>query len=323
MIATTPEDVTPDASFLRRFAAFLDERFPVVPHLFLAAALYTGCQAAARVAAGAAGPFAIDLPWLAGVFTVFLGLYHFRVFDEHKDYEEDLEYNPQRVVQRGVFTLDELKVTAVVAIAGEAALSAAIGVPAFAAWAIGFGISLLLLKEYFLSEWLDDHFLVYGFSHLVGWVPMAFFAFSATTGAYPWDAPLLFWLFGLGVYALVSSWEIARKMRVPGQTPRRADAYTEHFGIRGAAWAIVAARLIAIATAAVVGWVAVVGWWLYAGLAILYAATSLDVVAYLRDPSPEHAVGLRENGETFLVGFNLVVAGAFAFADGVSLGVIL
>ena len=319
LIGQNPEDVTPEEAYLVRWAAFLDERFPVLPHLLLAAAFFTGSLAVGHAVAGLSGELTFGLDWVFGALVIFLGMYHYRYFDEHKDYEEDLEYNPGRVIQRDVFTLDELKVTAIAAMVLEAALSFAIGLPAFVAWVIGFVTSLLLLVEFFISDWFDDHFVVYGFTLLVGWIPMAFLGYSVATGEYPWAAPGTFWLYALGVYAVVANWEVSRKMRVPDQDPRRADAYTVDLGVGGAAWVVAAARLTAAGAAGLLAWMNGLGWGIYAALGVLLVGSGAELTAYLKEPTPERAVGLRENGEAYMVGFHLIVAGAFALSAGVTL----
>lgn len=315
MLLRAPEDVEPDEPVWIRFAAFIDERFEFAGHFFLAAAFYTASQAVARTLE-ATGPFPFDLDWLLALGVVFLGMYHYRVFDEHKDYEEDLEYNPQRVVQRGVFTLDELKVTAGVAIALELVFAWAISWPALSVSVIGIAVSFLLLEEFFLSEWLQQNFVAYGLSHLLGWVPMPFLGYSVATGRYPWEASAWFWLYVAGVFAVVASWEFSRKMRVPGQDPRREDAYTEHFGVVGAAWVVLAVQLFGALAAGAVGWRLGQEWWFVGAPLAVYAVCSIGTIRYLRDPVPERAVALRNWGEGYLVGFHAAVAVAFVLHSG-------
>ncbi|MCE1704505.1 prenyltransferase, partial [Enterobacter hormaechei] len=47
-------------------------------------------------------------------FSYFLLL---RIFDEHKDYQLDCEHHPQRILQRGIITLKNLRVLGICCIA--------------------------------------------------------------------------------------------------------------------------------------------------------------------------------------------------------------
>lgn len=315
MLLRSPEDVDPDEAVWVRFAAFVDERFAFTGHFLLAAAFYTASHAVAA-ALETAGPIRFDIDWLLALAALFLGMFHYRIFDEHKDYEEDLEYNPQRVVQRDVFTLDELKVVAGIAIGLELLFTWTIGWPAFAAGLIGLVVSFLLLKEFFLSAWLQQNFVAYGVSHLLGWVPMPFVGYSVATGRFPWEASAWFWFYVAGVFAVVASWEFSRKMRVPGQTPRREDAYTEHFGVIGAGWVVLAVQLFGAVAASAVGWRVGLPWWFAGSLLVLYGVCSVGTFRYLREPEPEHALALRNWGEGYLLGFHALVAVAFAVHCG-------
>ena len=152
--------LTRDAPFLRRLSAYLAERFPVLSHGVLIFAYYSSSQFLARTLTEPGRPMHYDITSLLGGLTLFLFFFHLRVFDEHKDYAEDLVHYPHRVLQSGVITLRDLKILGGLAIATQVILSALRGPEAFVAWLAAFLFSVLMLKEFFVRDWLKRHFLV-------------------------------------------------------------------------------------------------------------------------------------------------------------------
>src|SRR5215218_10690580 len=116
---TTAPPLTREAPFARRISAYLAERFPPLGHGVLIAAYYSSNQFLARTLTRPGQPMHYDLSTLFGALTLFCFFFHLRVFDEHKDYAEDLVHYPHRVLQSGAMTLKHLKVLGALAIAAE------------------------------------------------------------------------------------------------------------------------------------------------------------------------------------------------------------
>src|SRR6185436_6178910 len=120
----------------RRLSAYLAERFPLLGHGLLIAAYYSSNQFLARALTTPGRPMHYDRTSLLGAVTLFCFFFHLRVFDEHKDWADDVIHHPDRVLQRGVVTLRDLRVLGGIAIAVEIVLAAVRGAPALAAWGI-------------------------------------------------------------------------------------------------------------------------------------------------------------------------------------------
>ena len=118
-----PAPLTREAPFARRLAAYLTERFPLLGHGVLIAAYYSSNQFLARTLTHPGEPMRYDVSTALGMITLLCFFFHLRVFDEHKDYAEDLVHYPHRVLQSGVVTLRDLKVLGGIAIAAEVVLS--------------------------------------------------------------------------------------------------------------------------------------------------------------------------------------------------------
>ena len=126
---------------MKKWITYLAERFPVPVTAALGFA--TAAAATARVDTWATA---------RGAALMFLLLFHLRVFDEHKDYEEDCRHYTERVLQRGLITLRDLKILGGIAIGLEIVFCALRGPTPLAAWSVAFGFSVLMLKEFFVRD---------------------------------------------------------------------------------------------------------------------------------------------------------------------------
>jgi 4-hydroxybenzoate polyprenyltransferase len=206
------------------------ERFPLANGAFFALlyllALFVGRSSRP-------GPIEVswrDVPGLIALWLFFLWL---RVLDEHKDFEKDRVAHPNRVLQRGLVTLKDLRVlggiTLVIQLAVSVWLDGGVG-PVTGWWLVALVWSLLMAKEFFVSHWLRRHIMWYAFSHmvvmlaLVGWVAM-----MGSPNAY--HAPAT-WMLAVLVYASGLAFEMGRKMRAPDDEHPLADSYTQALGVR-------------------------------------------------------------------------------------------
>jgi UbiA prenyltransferase family len=205
------------------------ERFPLANGAFFALlyllALFVGRSANP-------GPIEVswrDLPGLVALWSFFLWL---RVLDEHKDFESDRIAHPDRVLQRGLVTLKDLRVLGGVALVIQLVVSVwldrSIGVVT-GWWLVSVVWSLLMAKEFFVREWLRRHIMCYAFSHMVVMLPLvAWVASMGSPDAY--RAPST-WMLASLVYASGLAFEMGRKIRAPDDEHPSADSYTQSLGI--------------------------------------------------------------------------------------------
>ena len=116
----TAQSINLNDPLAKRILAWMDERFPFANAL-LFFILYLTSAAVARSALNENINIslfdAINCLITWGLFLVI------RVFDEHKDYDEDVLNHPQRILQSGLITLTHLKVLASISIAAQLAFS--------------------------------------------------------------------------------------------------------------------------------------------------------------------------------------------------------
>lgn len=239
-----------------RWWTYQGERFPLLHHGILVAAFSSGAigySALLRDAAVAPPAYAY-----AGAFaTALLIFLVLRIADEFKDHDDDVRFRPYRAVPRGLITLRELGVLAVIALAGQAAScwlsTPALLLPLAAVWLwVG-----LMTREFFASRWLVAHPLAYLVSHMAV-MPLITFLVSAFDWLPAVGGPRtgLGWLMALS-FALGAVFELGRKIRAPADEEDGVATYTRLWGPTGAvtAWltALALSGALALAAGAAIG----------------------------------------------------------------------
>jgi hypothetical protein len=281
--------VTIDSPFPRRFLAWMDERFPF-SHAILFFSLYATALLVGRASVYGAG---VPLGWTD--FAAFLPVWGFflmlRVFDEHKDYEQDCQNYPERVLQSGLITLTHLKVAGGLAIAaqlfGSLLLDGGIG-PITVWWLLVFGYSLLMAKEFFIGDWLSQRLVPYALSHMVI-MPLAIL-WMAQMGARSEPLPLEAGYLAALAFLSGAAFEVTRKLRSPEEEREEVDSYTKSLGRTGAPLTV-----IALLTASTIVLVLLLRWVFFAipslpwllSLAVILALPVYALLKFRSRPSPK------------------------------------
>jgi len=277
---------------------WIKERYPA-PVMVYAAVLFLLCVSVALKISGFPVHFTLR-HWIGAIMAVSVFLM-IRGIDEHKDYATDVIYHPQRVLQRGLITLNHIKV--VVFLCGLCQLAYSIYIDkgigySTAAWLIMIVYLALMTKEFFVSEWLKKRLFLYSVSHMLI-MGLIVYWFSQT--ALPQHAiSLSIWPLMMLTFLSGFSGEIIRKTWAPEEERDGVDSYAKIFGLRGAG---------ALVLVLLAGAVAILGHWIYsystshttafyAGVAIAYALPAISIGRFIFRPSVkgrklnELAVGL-------------------------------
>lgn len=300
--------VQAEAHVVRRLAAYLRERFPPIANGLLIFCFYSSNQFVAHALDRPREPMVYDLSSFLGYLTVLCFFLHMRIFDDHKDYLADCQFFPNRVLQRGVVTLGELKVLAGVVIAVEFALASICGLASLMALSIAFAFSLLMLKEFFAGIWLRQRFLVYASVHMLVMPLLALTVWSFATAQYPWQIGVWFGIYALVNFFLAFNWEISRKLRVPDEEVEGLDSYTRLFGTYGAAYMVLLVRVIDTALVALVAYHLGLSKWFYGLLVLLFVVCLIGFVQYRLQTSPRTARRMEIYAGLYIVAFDLALA---------------
>jgi 4-hydroxybenzoate polyprenyltransferase len=304
--------LTPQSPFAPRLWAYLQERFPPAAYGVLIVSYYSCNQFLAEALTAPEQLMRYSIGSLMGAVTMLCIFFHLRVFDEHKDYEEDCRHYPERVLSRGLITLKNLKVLGAIAIGLElllAALVCPLSKPAaLVSVLVALGFSLLMLKEFFVPRFLRRHFLLYASSHMLIMPLLAMVVFSFATGRYLWEAPGWYWVYSFVGFFVTFNWEISRKIRAPEEEREGVDSYTKIFGTYGAAYAVLIVRAIDTGLVALVGWHLGMSPWFYAVLVLLYLVCMISFVQFRFQTSPKTAKRMETFAGIYIIAFDLAVA---------------
>lgn len=318
-LATRAKPDTADAA-VTRLRAYLGERFPLVANGLLILSFYSSNQFLAHALSQPGEPMRYDVSSLLGSVTMLCFFLHMRIFDDHKDYVTDCCYFPDRVLQRGVVKLRELKLLAAVAITSEFALAAMCGPAALLSLLIAFAFSVLMLKEFFVGDWLKQRFLLYASVHMAIMPLLAMTVWSFATKQFFWQAPVWFWLYSLVSYFLAFNWEVSRKMRVPEDEVEGVDSYTRRFGTFGAAYLVLLLRFISTLLVAFVALHLGLSIWFYALLLLLFAVCLVGFFQYRFQTSAKTARRMEIYAGVYILAFDLALAIELGRTYGLRIG---
>lgn len=307
-MATGNRDPTPDDPFPTRFYAYLKERFNPVSNMLLIVSYYSSNQFLAHVLMYPGTPMSYSTHSLMGAITVLCMFFHLRVFDEHKDYEEDCRHYPNRILQKGMVTLSHLKIAGAIAIGTELIMGFLLGPAALAAILAAIAFSVLMLKEFFIKNWLRNHFLIYATSHMLIMPLFAMVIFSATTGRYPWEAPHWYWFYSFVGFFVTFNWEVSRKIRAPEDEIQGVDSYTKVFGTYGAGYMVLLIRIIDTAMVALVGNTIGAGPWFFASLILLFCVCMGGFLHYRFNTNTRTAKRMEIYAGMYIIAFDLILA---------------
>lgn len=245
---------TQDPLFIR-MNWWRQERFPFI-NVFTAMLIYF--TAKIPLQNWTTGHVSLDWQDFFGVGFVVSHFLLLRVLDEHKDYTEDLVYHPDRIVQRGLVTLRELRTLGVfnfifqmicvavlflyrsTPIASDQVLWTPLNI-SLGLLGLIFVWTLLMKYEFFCREYLRKRIMLYSLLHLVV-SPMIFlFVVSLQVSGLEtvWQYSMVEYLATFGVQmsalfvlALASGliFEMTRKNRTPQEDALGEISFSSVFG---------------------------------------------------------------------------------------------
>ena len=145
-----------------RWWVFTQERFEPISHfvmiLFFVAAHWVAVSKTERLDVSV---FRV-LPILVGSIAFFFKL---RLFDEIKDYEHDIRFNPSRPLARGLLQVPEVKFAIIFCIFLELICFGSYGLVPLATISFSILYSILMYHEFFIGTWLRPRLTLYAVTH--------------------------------------------------------------------------------------------------------------------------------------------------------------
>ena len=315
----TNSELTAGSPYFKRLNAYLKERFPLLNHGILIVSYYSSNQFLAQVLQNPDKPVSYSFRSLLGALTLFLIFFHLRIFDEHKDYEDDCKFFPERLLSRGIFKLSELKVLGAIAIMLELILASICGVSALTGVLIVQFFSVLMLKEFFVGKWLKKHFLVYATSHMLIMPLMSLMVFSFTSGQMPWLADKWYYLYAFVGFFVTFNWEVSRKIRTPEDEREGLDSYSRIFGTYGAAYMVILIRVIDTMMVALVGWHLNLSYRFYLVLVALFLVCCVGLYQFRFNTCRRTAKRMETYAGMYIIVFDLTLAVEILIKNSINL----
>lgn len=211
-------------NYLNRIMLWSLERFPPVQIL-------TAFLTFSLVCIPLAGSSSLMIPLVCGTWIVFSVLLTLRVLDEHKDYESDLIAHPERLLQKKVVSLNDLRILALFFSLTSLALIILFfySVAAVVAlWVLIFW-GFLMTKEFFAKEWLSKKLWLYSVSHLL--ISPLLIYFCATLVQTENNSNLM-WMMLVSFFSAFS-YEVARKINGDNEVNLKESNYVNSYGKAG------------------------------------------------------------------------------------------
>lgn len=219
------------AAHLSKWWEFTSERFEPLSHFFMIA-LFFGAHYLVADASKYVILEPIHLLWVTlGTAAFFMKL---RFYDEIKDFETDVTFNPTRPLPRGLLQHFDMKKGIEHCIILEIIFFTSCGMPGFVAILMAIGYSLLMYREFFIGEKIRPHLTTYATSHTVVTIFLSLAIFSALSRYYPWNHEPDFYYFSLMSWLLFNIFELGRKIYQPCEEREGVPTYSNIWGKFGA-----------------------------------------------------------------------------------------
>lgn len=296
------------APLLSRFLTYQRERFPLLGHGVLISVFTFSAIAYSRICRGEPGfvPWGHFLIGAAATITLFLLV---RIFDEHKDREDDAHHRPYLPVPRGLISLRELRGIGIAVGLLQLALIAFLQPAMFPLYALVIGYLMLMGAEFFVPTWLKQRQILYITSHMFI-IPLIDLYASGIDWKLDGDSPHwgLAWFFAVS-YMNGLVLEFGRKLRAPGGEEEGVITYTSMYGTRGGVLRWLGLLLSTFLLAVGAMWYAGIG---PIPFALLCANLSFGLWAtwrFLRNPNEAHAKALEQASIAWTIGMYLCLGG--------------
>lgn len=263
---------------LQRFYIYQKERFPILGHGLLVAAFSFSAIAYSRLCRGAEG-FVDWKIYGVGVFTTVTLFLLVRIFDEHKDAEDDAMYRKELPVPRGLVTLNELRNLGIIVVILQIAVNLYFFPKMLWIYFVVMAYLSLMGKEFFIADWLKKHQFWYVTSHMFIIPLVDIYASGLDWLLEGADAPKGFLFFFAVSYMNGIVLEIGRKIRSSEQEAEGVLTYSAMLGAKKATylWVLTIAITLILSIAAAnyagfgqVTFYVLIGFFLFCTIVALY-----------------------------------------------------
>ncbi|OPX30356.1 MAG: hypothetical protein B1H08_01975 [Candidatus Omnitrophica bacterium 4484_171] len=300
---------------LKRWWIFSKERFSLLRHAVLILFYFS---ANALVALNSESLKAIaSYKEVLGALTVLLIFFHLRIFDEIKDYKNDLIVHKDRPLARGLIKVREAKLAAGFLIVLELCLAFFINQAAFIAVLCTVLYSLVMYKEFFIGNWLRPKMATYALAHTLVSCWMSVYIYSAVTGFNFWRISKAYGLFVLVNWMIFNIFEFGRKTFGREEEEELVESYSKRLGAIRAAFNVVFMATVAMYIAVRIGDIYSLGTFYIVSVYLLYGLTLLAGSLYAVHNDKSSAKIFRGVCSIFILFYNVIITLGFLLSRGI------
>ena len=303
-------------NLIGRWFIFSKERFPLLRHVLLIV-FYVAANALvglSSVSLNIIPTYKIILCAIA-VLAIFL---HLRIFDEIKDYKNDLVVHKDRPLARGLISVREAKIAALSLILLELCLAFFVGHAAFIAAICTVAYSLIMYKEFFVGDWLRPKMASYALAHTLVSCWMSVFVFSAVTGLNFWMIPKTYGMFVLVNWMIFNIFEFGRKTFGKEEEEELVESYSKRLGPIRAAFNVVFMATVAMYIAYKLGNIFNLSFLYTISMYLLYGLTLLVAGLYAVHNDKSSGKMFRGICSIFILFYNVIIAVGFLLSRGMT-----
>lgn len=187
---------------------------------------------------------------LVKLLVLFLGtlvfFFKLRLYDEIKDYKNDLKAYPNRPLTRGLLTHSDIHAGIYIAILLELIAFSIFGLNGLIAVTVPIMYSLLMFKEFFVRNWIRSHLTFYAISHTLVSTLFSLTLLATLKSTYIWNLDKNSYLFALLSWFLFNIFEFGRKTFISIEERRGVESYSKIYGRFGAILLVVSMIICAL-----------------------------------------------------------------------------
>lgn len=302
------------SNFIERWFIFCKERFSLARQILLiifyvAANAFVGLSC---VSLDIIPKFNIFMCAIA-VLAIFL---HLRIFDEIKDYKNDLVVHKDRPLARGLISVREAKQVALSLILFELCLAFFIGRAAFIAAICTVLYSLVMYKEFFAGDWLRPRMATYALTHTLVSCWLSVFVFSAVTGFNFWEIPRIFGMFVLVNWMIFNIFEFGRKTFGKEEEEELVESYSKRLGPIRAAFNVIIMATVAMSAAYKLCNIFNISFLYTIAMYLLYGLILAAAGLYAVHNDKSSGRMFRGICSIFILFYNVIISAGFLFSRG-------
>ena len=182
------------------------------------------------------------------LLILFMGtlvfFFKLRLYDELKDYQNDLIVHPNRPLIRGLLSHRDLYKGIYVAIILELISFGIFGFRGLLAVGIPIIYSLLMFKEFFIRSWIRSHLTVYALTHTLVSALFSLALIATFKSSLIWNLNANSYLFALMSWCLFNVFEFGRKTFISSEEHRGIGSYSKIYGRFGATLLVICMAII-------------------------------------------------------------------------------